>query len=191
MIYENQLGYWSKLGYSDEESKLRVKNRQKTLNSKSILEISEINKRKNGWANLTPSEVLVRKSSLSRTRTSVKYMKSIRVTMETIGYWIALENYDNYKLYKYYVLKYTNIAPIHLLENFEKCGFGLTPSERNEKYHLDHKYSIFEGFKNSILPCYIGSIYNLEFLSHQENITKRHRCSIDIEDLMINISEKK
>jgi hypothetical protein len=50
-------------------------------------------------------------------------------------------------------------------------------------YHLDHKYSLHEGFKNNIHPLIISSKENLELLTEKDNCSKQSRCSITIEDL--------
>ena len=55
---------------------------------------------------------------------------------------------------------------------------------RSKNYHLDHKYSIIEGFKNFILPCIIGNINNLEIMSAKNNRIKDRTCSISLEQLM-------
>lgn len=96
-------------------------------------------------------------------------------------------NYDEYlfKLpeyikYKKKVLSVTNKQPIDELENYNKRG----TYKNNDTYHLDHKYSIIEGFKNNILPEIIGDIKNLEFIPWKENLKKRAKCSITIEELI-------
>ena len=65
--------------------------------------------------------------------------------------------------------------------NFEKRGI----SGIDGNYHLDHKFSIVEGFKQKINPLVIGDITNLEFLPWQENIKKRTRCSINKKELKL------
>jgi hypothetical protein len=52
-------------------------------------------------------------------------------------------------------------------------------------YHLDHKYSIAEGFKNKVPPEVIGSIYNLEFIPCNANTRKGTKCSIKLEELYV------
>ena len=54
----------------------------------------------------------------------------------------------------------------------------------NHAWHLDHKFSVFQGFNNNIPPYIIGSIYNLEMLPWQENLKKWSRCSISEEELI-------
>jgi len=54
-------------------------------------------------------------------------------------------------------------------------------------YQLDHKYSIKMGFKNNIDPKIIGNWKNLEIISTNENIHKKIKCSISLEQLVSNI----
>lgn len=74
------------------------------------------------------------------------------------------------------VYYWTSKNDLTQLENYEKRGLL--------GYHLDHKYSITEGFKNKILPKIIGSMRNLEFIPCQENVKKGTRCSISLEELL-------
>ncbi len=55
---------------------------------------------------------------------------------------------------------------------------------RRDKYnHLDHKYSVSEGFKNNIPVYIIGSHHNLEVIDGIDNIKKSSKCSITKEEL--------
>lgn len=98
-------------------------------------------------------------------------------------------NYDEYlkrlpeqEKYRRQVVSLTKKQPIYLLKNYEKRGI----SGINGVYHLDHKYSILEGFKNNIKPEIIASLNNLVFIPWEENVLKRTKCSITKEEL-INI----
>lgn len=42
-------------------------------------------------------------------------------------------------------------------------------------YHLDHKLSIFEGFKQGLEPEVVARVENLQMLPATENISKGHR----------------
>ena len=42
--------------------------------------------------------------------------------------------------------------------------------------HLDHNFSILEGFRRNIKPKIIANPYNLQMLSEKENIAKRDSC---------------
>jgi len=83
---------------------------------------------------------------------------------------------------KYYqkVRATTNQQPLDMLENYNKRG----QSGVDGTYHLDHKYSIAEGFKNNIDPEIIGNIINLEMIPWEENLMKNQKCSITKRELL-------
>jgi hypothetical protein len=53
-----------------------------------------------------------------------------------------------------------------------------------KKYHIDHKYSIHEGFKNNIDVKIISSKENLQMLSSLDNLCKSTTCSITLNELL-------
>ena len=76
----------------------------------------------------------------------------------------------------------TKKQPLNQLENYEKRGkTGVV-----DAYHLDHKYSIYFGFKNNIPTQIIGNICNLEMIPWKENVTKNLQCSITLDELLKN-----
>jgi len=87
---------------------------------------------------------------------------------------------DDYYKYELEVIKITRQQPINILPNYEKRG----NSGVSGAYHLDHKFSIIEGFKMGIDPKLIGNIKNLEFIPWEENLKKRAKCSITINELI-------
>ena len=99
-------------------------------------------------------------------------------TNEASGFWITEESVEDFRTYSSLCWRYTRNQPIHLLENIEKRGHA-----NKGMFHLDHKYSIFEGFKNEIPAKVIGSIYNLEMVIGRNNISKGRKCSISLEEL--------
>jgi len=52
------------------------------------------------------------------------------------------------------------------------------------KLAIDHKYSISKGFQDKISPEIIGSIVNLEILTHSKNSSKGRKCSISLTKLL-------
>lgn len=50
--------------------------------------------------------------------------------------------------------------------------------------HLDHKFSVYEGFKNNVDPKVISAPENLEILTEKENCSKQSKCSITFEELI-------
>ena len=99
-----------------------------------------------------------------------------------ISYDKYLNIKDDYKKYKNDVMRFTRQQSINQLPNYEKRN----NSGVDGAYQLDHKYSISEGFNNNILPEIIGGIKNLEFIPWEENIKKRTKCSITINELINN-----
>jgi DNA invertase Pin-like site-specific DNA recombinase len=97
-----------------------------------------------------------------------------------ISYGEYLKIEGDYKKYKNDVMRITNQQRIDELSNYQKRG----NSGVEGVYHLDHKYSILEGFKNKISPTIIGGIKNLEFIPWEENIKKRTKNSITINELI-------
>ena len=97
-----------------------------------------------------------------------------------IKYNEYLKIVDKFEKYKNDVIKVTKKQPLYKLSNYDKRG----NSGIEGAYHLDHKYSILEGFKNNISPNIIGDIKNLEFISWEDNIKKRAKCSITINELI-------
>jgi hypothetical protein len=77
---------------------------------------------------------------------------------------------SEFKVYQKRVHKLTE-KNIHLIEGISKRGF--------KSYHVDHKISIYYGFKNKIHPEHIADITNLRMLYYKDNILKNKLCFID------------
>ena len=92
-----------------------------------------------------------------------------RKLFEELGYQNLSENIRDYDRYARIVWKYTRKQDLNSLDNFDKRGVL--------SYHIDHKFSIFEGFKQGILPQIIGDISNLEMLYYKDNVRKKAKCS--------------
>lgn len=109
-----------------------------------------------------------------------KMSKKLRETNEMSGLWLPLEEYDDYQLYcrQIALCQYKFKDEIRLLENFELRGHA-----NQDKYHLDHKFSKIEGFKQNIAPYIIGNICNLEMITARNNLSKNRKCSITKEEL--------
>ena len=103
------------------------------------------------------------------------------------GVYLDPSRMDDYKLYRKIVWKYTNKQKIEVLKNFDKRGRA---DLKNDAYHLDHRFSIYEGFKNNIPSYIIGNIGNLEFIPHYENSKKQGKCSITKEELFRLVIDK-
>lgn len=82
-----------------------------------------------------------------------------------------IDNKKKWKEYKHLAWKITDQQPVKRLKNADKRGF------RN--YHLDHKVSVWYGYKNSIDPYVIGNINNLEFIPYKDNMKKNTKCTFN------------
>jgi hypothetical protein len=54
---------------------------------------------------------------------------------------------------------------------------------RSNKFHLDHKFSIYEGFKHNVPAALIGSEKNLQILDAKTNQQKHTKSSISLDTL--------
>lgn len=94
-------------------------------------------------------------------------------------YEVFLDSFDSYKRK---VWAETRKQPIEKLENFDKRA--------RAGYHLDHIYSIKQGFINSVDSAIIGNICNLRMIKSEENISKHDRCDITLEMLLEEYKKK-
>ena len=103
-----------------------------------------------------------------------------RITNEENGHWITEDQVKDFKDYTKLVWRYTNQNDLNILENIE------FRAHTKEGYHLDHKYSIYQGFRDNISAKIIGNICNLEMLISGQNLSKNRKCSITKDDLLSN-----
>lgn len=85
---------------------------------------------------------------------------------------------DNYYRYKTLVLHLTNYHRQKLTEGYI-TGLAGKPGA----WHVDHKFSIIQGFREKISPFVIGHRANLQMLPWKQNIQKLHHCDISKENL--------
>jgi hypothetical protein len=105
--------------------------------------------------------------------------KRCRICYEKNKFDNAVKYKDGWDLYYFIVWKYTE-------KNYKQFKNIINPNNLKRSighYHLDHRFSVAEGFKLGILPEIIGSVKNLEMLNHSNNISKGTKCSIAIEEL--------
>jgi transposase len=124
-------------------------------------------------------EKFINKSGFRRNKSegaSIGLVKRFRKS----NYNDYINSLSDFKKYKKKVISVTNKQPISKLLNFDKRGV----SGVDGNFHLDHKFSIVEGFIQNISPSIIGNIKNLEFISWEENVKKRTNCSINIKELI-------
>ena len=92
---------------------------------------------------------------------------------------IPAEKLTKYKSYK---------KEIELLTNRNIRKYGLANiNMRSRNFHVDHKYSIYEGFTNNVPEKIISNIYNLEIMLASKNCKKQHKSSMTLKELLINV----
>ncbi len=97
--------------------------------------------------------------------------------------------YFNDKLDKF--SKYKKVTIYLSNKNFNKykpiidqynCG-------RNKKFHLDHIYSVLDGFKNEVLPQVIANPTNLRIIKSKDNLVKNSKSFISLYELYKNYND--
>jgi hypothetical protein len=60
---------------------------------------------------------------------------------------------------------------------------------RGREWHLDHRYSVFQGFINGVPPEIIAHQHNLILISAKKNLQKGSNCTITLEELQLKYAE--
>jgi len=99
--------------------------------------------------------------------------------------WTRPEDREPFKLYQELVRRKTN-------DNYQ-THFMLIESakKRSKDFHLDHKYSISDGFKNNIPIEVISHYKNLEIINGRLNESKGTMSNILLKDLINDIQNSK
>mgnify|MGYP003609797344 CR=1 FL=1 len=105
--------------------------------------------------------------------------EKMRETFEETGRWIKSNEIEEFEKYLREVRSMTEKQQLSILPNYELRGHVSV-----DGYHLDHKFSIYDGFKHSVPPEKIANIKNLQFIHWKENVKKNHKSSITIEEVM-------
>lgn len=93
-----------------------------------------------------------------------------KYTEEQYNEWMKYRQAARSKSYRIYKKFKDIINPLNL-----KLG--------KRAYHLDHKYSIHDGFHNKVPVSLISGLKNLQILSYQENLRKGTKSEIEINEL--------
>lgn len=122
----------------------------------------------------------LRKYGVENVGQSTVVKKAIREANVLAGNWLPSEKMPDYELYKRQVWKETNKHK-NSLPNYNLRG----QSHINiNAHHIDHRFSIYEGFSKNILPTIIGGVKNLSMINGVENMKKGSKCSVTLEDIL-------
>lgn len=115
------------------------------------------------------------KQEISKKRLATRY----NMTMDCIERWYS--DKSSKELYYNAVWEYTEISYNYNKHIIDPHNLrGLT---NGTGYHLDHVYSIMQGFVYSIDPKIIGHACNLQMLSSVDNLAKSAECWITLDEL--------
>jgi hypothetical protein len=147
------------LSQTDENGVSGYKKKGQKTRSTHMSKIDELGR--NGYARIASKAII--KGNLTKAEKGIITHPSCR---------------DNYYRYKTLVLHLTNYHRQQLTKGYI-TGLAGKPGA----WHIDHKFSIIQGFREKISPFVIGHYENLQMLPWKQNIQKLHRCDISKEDL--------
>lgn len=103
-----------------------------------------------------------------------------RTTCENNGHFTPLEKKSEWDKYVHLVWYYTNKNDLTTLDGHDRRG---RVDLNDEAYHLDHIVSITDGFNKNVPPEIIGSICNLRFIPANDNMKKKQKSHMSINEL--------
>jgi hypothetical protein len=159
-----------------------IKNKiRNTWNAKSKLEYEEIiEKVRNTWNNKTDAVMSDINKKRKITRINKKLQIADELTNEFTKYKILCDNITR----KNKKELFTNWDGIDFYDNeYIKDNFQYVSSDKRYPT-IDHKISIFSGFKNKIDPNIIGSILNLCITTRSNNSSKHIKNYIEVLNIL-------
>lgn len=116
------------------------------------------------------------KDNPSKVTTVIKKIRDARIAS---GDWVSDENRSELEKYRAIVKKVS-------ANSYHTHYYKINPNNYKRsrwQYHLDHIFSIDEGFKQNIPPEIIGHWTNLQMLWYRDNSIKNTKCSKTKEQL--------
>ncbi len=108
------------------------------------------------------------------------YFKNLMIEKGIFKIEETVELFENYRK------KVRNLTEKTFRDNYDYlCDAYL----RGNDYHLDHIYSIYDGFKENIEPEIISSIINLQIIPKEINLRKNIKSWITTEELLKRYSK--
>lgn len=155
--------YWTERGYSEKEARERIEQNAKNLGNRlkgTPFWVPEYRRNTNilyfQALGLSESEAKIALRRRQTTRYTSPEQKTKFATYYTECWWYTKQN-------------------LHLIPNI---------NIRSKDYHLDHIFSIYDGFIHEVEPKVIGSLVNLRVIPAKLNLQKQRNSSISKEDLL-------
>lgn len=124
----------------------------------------------NWWKNLNEDQITAR-------------VTKMRYTNESTGYWLPLSKKTPFDAYAYEVRRVTEIT--YMSQFYQIANANL----RGKGYDLDHRLSIYDGFKLNVPLDVVTHRCNLQIIPTIENQKKNRNSSISYEELLKEISQ--
>lgn len=124
--------------------------------------------------------VCIEKYGVDNPSKSQQVIDKIKQTRVRSGDWVSDEHRSKLELYRLAVKKIT-------AKSYHDHYYTINPNNlprARYKYHLDHIFSVEEGFKQQVSPEIIGHWTNLRMLWHSDNSIKNTKCHITLSQLM-------
>jgi hypothetical protein len=125
-------------------------------------------------------ETCIEKYGVDNPSKSKQVIDKIKQSRVASGDWVSDDDRSDLEIYRITVKK-TSAKSYH--DHYYKINPDNLPRSRY-KYHLDHIFSVEEGFKQSVPPEVIGHWTNLRMLWHLDNSIKNTKCHKTLEQLM-------
>lgn len=125
-----------------------------------------------------PKEHILKKKYLNFIRKNKKFICE-KCFYESIGLKLSDKEIEEFRIYSK-VVRALTAKTYKLNKNY------INPKNLEigkNKNHIDHRYSVFEGFRNKVNPKIISSKENLEVIPAKQNLSKLYKCSISLEEL--------
>jgi protein-tyrosine-phosphatase len=193
-ISPRRVEYWLNKGYTEEESKKLVSEWQKLMSPRTLeywvnkgYSIEEAKLKQANYQDFSSITAIINLYDCSE-QEAIEYQitknAKVRATNELNSYWIPLDKKSECELYYRDVWRLTekNYKKYYDVINPNNVKRGHFKNETNP-WHLDHKYSIKQGFLDKIDYSLIASVANLQIILGKENIKKKDKCSISLEEL--------
>jgi len=129
---------------------------------------------------------VLKKYGVSNVSKSEKVLEKIRNSHVNSGNWVSDEERSDLEKYRLQVKK---ISARSYHDHYYKINPNNLKRSRYQ-YHLDHIFSVEEGFKNNIPPEVIGHWTNLRMLWHLDNSKKNTKCHKTINELYEDYAQK-
>ena len=125
-------------------------------------------------------ETCMKKYGVDNPSKSNEVVNKIKQSRVLAGDWVSDEDRSNLELYRIAVKK---ISSKSYHDHYYKINPDNLPRSRY-KYHLDHIFSVEEGFKQQVPPEIIGHWTNLRMLWHLDNSIKNTKCHKSLSQLI-------